>query len=79
MYKLKLKGLLVVSVDQPENTQKSFTEANTVILWNALDFTRRTYGQPKQVGALTLSLSLSAAIIVIVTARGSCVLESAKA
>ena len=45
---------LVVAVERIREYARSLTEANKVILSEALDITRRNYGHPKQIGAFAL-------------------------
>ena len=46
-------GFLMKAVEAARVTGQSLAGINTFILWDVLDFTRRTYGQPKQMGPLT--------------------------
>ena len=47
-------ALLIAVVEAVREDPQSLEEINRAILCDVLDFTRRTYGHPQQIGALTI-------------------------
>ena len=50
----------MVAVGRTREYARSLIVKKEVILWRALDFTRRVFGHPYQLGAITASVSYSA-------------------